>query len=63
MLCLAGRDEVAERIRQTEEIYRVLSHPRKALHIFEADEGAEDHNQKMVISAVCTRLLLTGSTT
>jgi pimeloyl-ACP methyl ester carboxylesterase len=45
VLCLAGRGEVAERIRQTNEVYQALSHPKKAIHIFETEEGAEDHNQ------------------
>lgn len=45
MLCLVSTGEVAERIRQTQKIYRLLPNPKKALHIFTEEEGADAHNQ------------------
>ena len=45
MLCLASSSEVAERIRQTHKIYELLPNPKKALHLFTEEEGADAHNQ------------------
>ena len=45
MLCLVSTGEVAERIRQTQKIYGLLPNPKKALHIFTEEEGADAHNQ------------------
>lgn len=45
MLCLVSTGEVAERIRQAQKIYALLSHPQKAFHLFTEDEGADAHNQ------------------
>ena len=45
MLCLVSTGEVAERIRQTRKIYALLSNPKKALHLFTEEEGADAHNQ------------------
>lgn len=45
MLCLVSTGEVAERIRQTQKIYALLSNPKKALHLFTEEEGADAHNQ------------------
>ena len=45
MLCLVSTGEVAERIRQTRKIYELLSNPKKALHLFTEEEGADAHNQ------------------
>ncbi len=45
MLCLVSTGEVAERIRQTQNIYELLPNPKKALHVFTEEEGADAHNQ------------------
>jgi alpha-beta hydrolase superfamily lysophospholipase len=43
MLCLAGAGDPPECLRQTQEVFDGLLHPRKALRIFTAEEGAEAH--------------------
>jgi pimeloyl-ACP methyl ester carboxylesterase len=43
MLCLAGEGDPPEALVQTREVYERLEHPKKAIRIFTAEEGAEAH--------------------
>lgn len=43
MLCLAGEGDPPECLKQTQQVFDALRHPRKALRIFTAGEGAEAH--------------------
>jgi pimeloyl-ACP methyl ester carboxylesterase len=43
MLCLAGGGDPPDALVQTREVYERLEHPKKAIRIFTAEEGAEAH--------------------
>jgi pimeloyl-ACP methyl ester carboxylesterase len=43
MLCLAGEGDPPDALVQTREVYERLEHPKKAIRIFTAEEGAEAH--------------------
>ncbi len=45
MLCLASTGDPAECIRQTHKVYGQLSNPKKAIHMFTVEEGADAHCQ------------------
>lgn len=46
MLCIASEGgDVAERVRQTESVFRAVKSNKKEIHIFKADEGADAHLQ------------------
>jgi hypothetical protein len=43
MLCLAGEGDPPDALAQTREVYERLNHPKKAIRIFTAEEGAAAH--------------------
>jgi pimeloyl-ACP methyl ester carboxylesterase len=43
MLCLAAEGDPPDALAQTREVYEGLKHPKKAIRIFTAEEGAEAH--------------------
>ena len=45
MLCLASAGDPAQAVAETKRVYEKLSNPKKAMHIFTEEEGADMFRQ------------------